>query len=175
MLKLAQIILTKLSKQMITHTVMPADCGEKKPLACRGKELARGDDSWVKESVIFSRSSAMGSHCPMYIGCLLRRRPHVRSPAGEDALPVLPSTTVPCARKFSSFLVLTVVFQRCLKSSPLHAHLKKKEKIKPPKHNKKNFYRKKVWQTVIFFPHHPCTHIVACTCFFIVYRQLSKT
>lgn len=128
MLKLAQIILTKLSKQTITHAAMPADCGERKPLACRGKELTRGDDSWVKESVIFSQSSATGSRCPTYnTGCLLCHRPHVCSPAGEDAPPVPPSNAVPHAWKFSSFLVLTIVFQRCLKSWPLCAHLKKKE------------------------------------------------
>lgn len=61
MLKLAQIILTELSKQTITWVVTPADCGERKPLACQGKELTHSDHSRVKELVIFSWSSAAGS------------------------------------------------------------------------------------------------------------------
>lgn len=90
MLKLAQIILTELHKQIITQAVIPADCGERKPLACQGKELTCGDDSLVKESVIFSQSSAAGSTVGMVtapcmaLGCLVQ--PTACSPNGEDAL-----------------------------------------------------------------------------------------
>lgn len=152
MLKLPPIILTELSKQTITRAVTPADCGKRKILACWGKELTCSDDSRVKELVVSSQSSAAGSTgLPSAApgpqpGCWLRRV------LCSCALPC--STTVRHAWKLSSFQVLAVVFQRCLKSWRLHTQLQKnsKETNQSPKNIKKTFTEKNVANCNESFP-----------------------
>lgn len=147
MLKLAQTILTELSEQIITRAVTPADCGERKPLACRGKELTCGDDSPVKESVIFSLCSAAGSTDGAAVapctapGCLLQPLPHGVL-AGWGGCSV--AAHCHAQLRFATLEVQQLpVFDRCLSEmfkelAPVHSP--PQQRNKPPKNRNPETY-----------------------------------